>query len=158
MDFPLRVFVELCGGIIYKLARWPNVHSPHKRDPVIRITVCKSAGDHIGFSLRSCQENFHIRSGCFTTGISTLAHLLLHVTLRRFCSGKLRPGSTSAPVMLTFLTLLTASWRSQDPSPLQIIGTIQGHHITTPHATQHPTRPSGLSLSTVGAKIRHTIC
>jgi hypothetical protein len=29
---------------------------------------------------------------CFTTGISTLAHLLPHVTLRRFCSGRLRPA------------------------------------------------------------------
>jgi hypothetical protein len=52
---------------------------------------------------------------CNTTGISTLAHLLPHVTQRRFCSGRLRPGSTSAPVLLTLLTLLTAPWRSQDP-------------------------------------------
>jgi hypothetical protein len=53
---------------------------------------------------------------CNTTGTSTLAHLLPHVTLRRFCSARLRPGSTSAPVLLTLLTLLTAPWRIQDPS------------------------------------------
>ena len=29
---------------------------------------------------------------CNTTGTSTLAHLLPHVTLRRFCSARLRPG------------------------------------------------------------------
>jgi hypothetical protein len=33
-----------------------------------------------------------------------------------FAHAGLRPGSTSAPVLLTLLTLLTAPWRSQDPS------------------------------------------
>jgi hypothetical protein len=32
---------------------------------------------------------------CFTTGISTPPSLLFHVTLRRFCSGRLASGSTS---------------------------------------------------------------
>jgi hypothetical protein len=45
-----------------------------------------------------------------TTGSSTLAHLFPHVTLRRFCSGRLRPGSTSAPVLLTLLHPADRGW------------------------------------------------
>jgi len=58
---------------------------------------------------------------CYTTGISTPAHLLLHVTLGRFCSGWLRPGSTSAPVLLTQLTVA-------EPRPvlLQIVNFSRG--------------------------------
>jgi hypothetical protein len=51
---------------------------------------------------------------CFTVGISTLAHLLPHVTLRRFCSARLRLGLgrlrlslASAQVGSGRLTLLT---------------------------------------------------
>jgi len=50
---------------------------------------------------------------CNTAGTSTIAHLLRHVTLRRFCSGRLRPGSTSAPVLLT-------QGSSSDTLPIEI--------------------------------------
>src|SRR5271156_6506025 len=40
--------------------------------------------------------------------------------------------------------------QARAPSPLPI----QGHHITTPHATQHPNGPSGLSLPYVCTLMR----
>jgi hypothetical protein len=39
-----------------------------------------------------------------------LTNPLPHVKLRRFCSARLRPGSTSAPVLLALLTPLAAAW------------------------------------------------
>src|ERR1700722_16797905 len=53
-------------------------------------------------------------SSCNTTGILTPAHLLPHVSPHRFCSARLRPGSTSAPVLLHLLSLLI-SINSQTP-------------------------------------------
>jgi hypothetical protein len=43
---------------------------------------------------------------------------LSHVALRRFCSGRLKPGSTSTPVLLTLLTLLTRAVAEPRPIPL----------------------------------------
>jgi hypothetical protein len=92
---------------------------------------------------------------CYTTGISTPTHLLPHVTLCRFCSGRLRPGSTLAQVLLTLLTLLTAPWRSQDPSYYKLPTFNEGpetrlgsrkwdHSIFTTYAL--PKLPPGLCL------------
>ena len=55
---------------------------------------------------------------CFTTGIATPVPLLAHVTSRRFGSGWLASGSTSAPARLGQLTLLTTSgqWPKSRPS------------------------------------------
>ncbi len=54
---------------------------------------------------------------CFLTGISTPPNPLAHVTPRRLCSGRLRPGSASAQVCSGLLTHLTRNRQLLTRSP-----------------------------------------
>jgi hypothetical protein len=79
------------------------MHLPSSFPSHVRTASPRPAIDKGDFILGNANDRpiLPVEPECSTTGISTLAHLLPHVTLRRFCSAGLRPGSTSAPVLST---------------------------------------------------------
>jgi hypothetical protein len=71
------------------------------------------------------------RNHGFPTGILTLAHLLPHVTLHRFCSARAQAQLNFGSGPAHLLTLLTVPWWSQRPIPLQIVRARGPKNVTT---------------------------